>query len=90
MSCNQDWDKFREKYGEYKAVSALLTALRKDRTTLDKEDSSRAKDEGDFTTFYLTRSEGERRRLPMQRDIDIARLWRVRHNLQARWWHDFI
>jgi hypothetical protein len=90
MSCDQDWDKFKERYGEYKTVSALLKALRQDRTTLDKEDTSRAKNEEDFATFYLTRSKGERRRLPMRKDIDIARLWRARHNLEARWWHSFI
>ena len=68
----------------------LLKAIRQDRNTLNKEDISKAKDKEDFTTFYLTRAESERRRLPMQRDIDIARRWRARHDLQARWWHSFI
>jgi len=64
--------------------------MRQDRNILDIKDVNKAKDEEDFDTFYLTRSEGERRRLLMKKDIDIARRWRVRHNLEARWWHSFI
>jgi hypothetical protein len=64
--------------------------MRQDRNILDIKDINKAKDEEDFDTFYLTRSEGERRRLPMKKDIDIARRWRVRHNLEARWWYSFI
>jgi hypothetical protein len=58
--------------------------MRVDRSTLDIKDVNKARNKGDFSTFYLTRSEGERRRLPMKKDINIARLWRVRHNLEAR------
>ena len=53
----------------------LLKAMRQDRNTLDIKDADKAKDEKDFDTFYLTRTEGERRRLPMKREIDIARKW---------------
>jgi hypothetical protein len=63
--------------------------MRIDRIALDKEDANKAREEEDFDTFYLTRGEGERRRLLMKRDVDIARRWRARHNLEARWWHGF-
>jgi hypothetical protein len=64
--------------------------MRQDRNTLDIKDANKAKDEEDFDTFYLTRTEGERRRLPMKREIDIARKWRARHDFEARWWHSLI
>jgi hypothetical protein len=63
--------------------------MREDRNSLDKVDAKFAKEEGDFATFYLTRHEGQARRKVMLRDIDIARRWRERHSLEARWWHNF-
>lgn len=79
----------KERYGEQKSVTALLKAIRLDRTALDKKEAKRAKDEVDFNDFYRTRSEGQSRRQVMKRDIDIARRWRARHNLETNWWHNF-
>jgi hypothetical protein len=62
----------------------LLKAMRQDRNTFDIKDTDKVKDEKDFDTFYLTRTEGERRRLLMKREIDIARKWRARHDFKAR------
>lgn len=90
MACDRDWGKFWKKYGDFKSASALIKGLRHDRTSLDKEDANKAKEESDFTHYYRTRNEGDRRRLVMQKDSDIARRWRERHGLEARWWHSFI
>jgi hypothetical protein len=89
VSCDRDWGVFKGRYGEHKSVSALLSALREDRATLDKKDANAAKEEEDFGTFYLTRSEGDKRRLIMKKNIDIARQWRARYGKGARWWHSF-
>ena len=61
----------------------LLKAMRQDRNTFDIKDTDKAKDEKDFDTFYLTCTEGERRRLLMKREIDIAYKWRARHDFKA-------
>jgi hypothetical protein len=63
--------------------------MREDRASLDKKDANKAREEEDFGTLYLTRNEGNKRRSPMKREIDIARQWRARHNKEARWWHGF-
>jgi hypothetical protein len=62
----------------------LLKAIRQDRNTLDIKNADKVKDEKDFDTFYLTRTEGERRRLSMKREINITRKWRARHDFKAR------
>ena len=62
----------------------LLKAMWQDRNTLDIKDADKAKDKKDFDTFYLTCTKGERRRLLMKREIDIAHKWRARHDFKAR------
>jgi hypothetical protein len=69
---------------EWTSVSRLLKSLRLNRTTLDSNDVSKAREEADFATFYLTHNEGESRRKVMQRDSDISRRWRERHGLEAQ------
>ena len=61
----------------------LLKAMRQDRNTLDIKDVDKAKDKKDFNTFYLTYTKGERRRLLIKREIDIAYKWRARHDFKA-------
>jgi hypothetical protein len=46
--------------------------MRQDRNTLDIKDIDKVKDKEDFNTFYLTCTKGERRRLPIKREINIA------------------
>ena len=58
--------------------------MRQDQNTLDIKDADKAKDKKDFNTFYLTYTKGERRRLLMKREIDIAYKWRARHDFKAR------
>lgn len=62
--------------------------MREDRNRLDQVDAELARQEEDFTTFYLTRSEGDARRKVMSKSIDIARRWRERHKKEPRWWHN--
>jgi hypothetical protein len=47
--------------------------MRQDRNTLDIKNIDKAKDKKDFNTFYLTYTKGERRRLLIKREINIAR-----------------
>jgi hypothetical protein len=58
--------------------------MRQDWNTLDIKDANKAKDKKDFNTFYLTYIKGERRRLPIKREINITYKWRARHNFKAR------
>jgi hypothetical protein len=51
----------------------LLKAMRQDRNTLNIKDIDKAKDKEDFNIFYLTYTKGERRRLLIKREINIAR-----------------
>ena len=62
----------------------LLKAIWQDWNTLDIKDADKVKDKKDFDTFYLTYTKGERRRLPIKREINIARKWRAKHNFKAR------
>jgi hypothetical protein len=57
--------------------------MRQDQNKINIKDTESAKGKEDFNTFYLTRSKGERQRLPIKKDINIARRWRVRHDLKA-------
>ena len=61
----------------------LLKAIWQDRNTLNIKDIDKAKDKKDFNTFYLTHTKGERRRLLIKREINIAYKWRARHNFKA-------
>jgi hypothetical protein len=58
--------------------------MRQDWNTLDIKDTDKVKDKKDFNTFYLTYTKGERRRLLMKREINIAYKWRARHDFKAR------
>jgi hypothetical protein len=60
--------------------------MRKDRAALDRKDVELARQEPDFSSFYLTRNEGDARRQVMRQDIDISRRWRERHGYEPYWW----
>ena len=68
----------------------LLKAIQQNRNTLNIKDIDKAKDKKDFNTFYLTYTKGERRRLLIKREINIAYKWRARHDFKACWWHSLI
>jgi hypothetical protein len=63
----------------------LLKAIWQDWNTLNIKDMDKVKDKKDFNTFYLICTKGERRRLLIKREINIAYKWRARYDFKACW-----
>jgi hypothetical protein len=67
--------------------TSLVKNMRLYRTNCDKEDTAAARAETRFfEREYQTRGGGKRAKV-MEKDIDIARYYRVIHRLPRRYWH---